>query len=189
MSLVNVASCSRFTAPTIIDSPGGAWLERCRRARAQNGGRRSALCHARPVRGTLRTHRAHYETTAVEIIDDCPEIDVFVAGLGTGGTLTGAGRRLREYRVEREGLRRRTHARRDRSRDSVRWMRALCPKSLMRPMLDGRFLVTTAESIGALRRLTQLEGIFAGVSSGGVLAVAGSRRRNDGVGDDRRAAG
>ena len=42
--------------------------------------------------------QAHYETTAVEIIDDCPEIDVFVAGLGTGGTLTGVGRRLREYR-------------------------------------------------------------------------------------------
>jgi cysteine synthase B len=39
-------------------------------------------------------------------------------------------------------------------------------------MLDGRFLVTTADSIEALRRLTRLEGIFAGVSSGGVLAVA-----------------
>ena len=39
-------------------------------------------------------------------------------------------------------------------------------------VIDGRFLVTTAESIEALRRLTQLEGIFAGVSSGGVLAVA-----------------
>jgi cysteine synthase B len=39
-------------------------------------------------------------------------------------------------------------------------------------VLDGRYLVTTAESIEALRRLTELEGIFAGVSSGGVLAVA-----------------
>ena len=44
--------------------------------------------------------RAHYETTGVEIIEDCPEIDVFVAGLGTGGTLTGVGRRLREYRSD-----------------------------------------------------------------------------------------
>ena len=39
-------------------------------------------------------------------------------------------------------------------------------------VLDGKFLVTTAESIEALRELTATEGIFAGVSSGGVLAVA-----------------
>ena len=52
-------------------------------------------------------------------------------------------------------------------------------------VLDGRFLVTTAESIEALRRLTELEGIFAGVSSGGVLVVAARSRRADGVGHDR----
>ena len=45
---------------------------------------------------TPRTRGAHEETTAEEIIADCPEVDVFVAGLGTGGTLTGVGRRLRE---------------------------------------------------------------------------------------------
>jgi cysteine synthase len=41
---------------------------------------------------------AHYETTGPEIIRDCPEVDVFVAGLGTGGTLMGVGRRLKEYK-------------------------------------------------------------------------------------------
>jgi [CysO sulfur-carrier protein]-thiocarboxylate-dependent cysteine synthase len=41
--------------------------------------------------------RAHYETTAPEIIADLPDLDVFIAGLGTGGTLTGVGRRLKEY--------------------------------------------------------------------------------------------
>src|SRR5579859_2813085 len=41
--------------------------------------------------------RAHYEGTAVEIINDLPDLDVFVAGLGTGGTLTGNARRLKEY--------------------------------------------------------------------------------------------
>ena len=40
---------------------------------------------------------AHYEGTAVEILRDLPEVDVFIAGLGTGGTLTGAGRRLKEH--------------------------------------------------------------------------------------------
>src|SRR6266487_4368898 len=41
--------------------------------------------------------RAHYEETAVEIINDLPDLDVFVAGLGTGGTLTGNARRLKEF--------------------------------------------------------------------------------------------
>jgi cysteine synthase B len=42
--------------------------------------------------------RAHYDTTGPEILADCPELEVFVAGLGTGGTLMGVGRRLREER-------------------------------------------------------------------------------------------
>jgi cysteine synthase B len=115
--------------------------------------------------------RAHYETTAVEIIDDCPEIDVFVAGLGTGGTLTGVGRRLREYRSNVK-----VYAAEPMPGEMVQGLRSLdegfVPEVFDASMLDGRFLVTTADSIEALRRLTRLEGIFAGVSSGGVLAVA-----------------
>ena len=114
---------------------------------------------------------AHYETTAVEIIDDCPEIDVFVAGLGTGGTLTGVGRRLREYRSDVK-----VYAAEPMPGEMVQGLRSLedgfVPEVFDASVLDGRYLVTTAESIEALRRLTSLEGIFAGVSSGGVLAVA-----------------
>src|SRR6266853_267227 len=47
--------------------------------------------------GNHANPRAHYEGTAVEIIKDLPDLDVFVAGLGTGGTLTGTGRRLKAY--------------------------------------------------------------------------------------------
>ena len=114
---------------------------------------------------------AHYETTAVEIIDDCPEIDVFVAGLGTGGTLTGVGRRLREYRSDVK-----VYAAEPMPGEMVQGLRSLedgfVPEVFDASVLDGRYLVTTAESIEALRKLTSLEGIFAGVSSGGVLAVA-----------------
>src|SRR6187402_3863999 len=46
--------------------------------------------------GNEANPRAHYETTGPEILADCPEIDVFVAGLGTGGTLMGVARFLRE---------------------------------------------------------------------------------------------
>ena len=115
--------------------------------------------------------RAHYETTAVEIIDDCPEIDVFVAGLGTGGTLTGVGTRLREHRPDV-----RIYAAEPMPGELVQGLRSLddgfVPEVLDASVLDGRFLVTTAESIEALRRLTDTEAIFAGVSAGGVLVVA-----------------
>ena len=47
--------------------------------------------------GNPANPRAHEETTAEEIIADCPEVDAFVAGLGTGGTLMGVGRRLRRH--------------------------------------------------------------------------------------------
>ena len=115
--------------------------------------------------------RAHYETTAPEIIADCPEIDAFVAGLGTGGTLTGVGRRLREYRPDV-----RIYAAEPMPGEMVQGLRSLedgfVPEIFDPSVVDGKFLVTTAESIEALRRLTSLEGIFAGVSSGGVLVVA-----------------
>ena len=115
--------------------------------------------------------RAHYETTGAEIVADCPEIDVFVAGLGTGGSLMGAGRRLREHNpairvIAAEPL----------PGEAVQGLRSLdegfVPEIFDASALDGRFLVSTAESLEALRRLTETEGIFAGVSSGGVMAVA-----------------
>jgi cysteine synthase B len=115
--------------------------------------------------------QAHYETTAVEIISECPSLDVFVAGLGTGGTLMGVGRRLRE---ERPGAR--IVAAEPMPGERVQGLRSLddgfIPEILDPAALDGRQLVTTEESIEAMRRVTATEGLFAGVSSGGVLAVA-----------------
>lgn len=114
---------------------------------------------------------AHYETTAPEIIAECPEVDVFVAGLGTGGTLMGVGRRLREHNPAVK-----VYAAEPMPGEMVQGLRSLdegfVPEIFDAQMIDGRFLVTTAESIEALRRLTANEGIFAGVSSGGVISVA-----------------
>jgi len=118
-----------------------------------------------------RNPLAHYETTGPEILADCPELDVFVAGLGTGGTLMGVGRRLRE---EKSAVK--VYAAEPMPGELVQGLRSLddgfVPEILDPSLLAGRFLVTTAESIEALRELTATEGIFAGVSSGGVLAVA-----------------
>ncbi|MDP8904665.1 MAG: cysteine synthase family protein [Chloroflexota bacterium] len=114
---------------------------------------------------------AHYETTAPEIIADCPEVDVFVAGLGTGGTLMGAGRRLREHNPSV-----RVYAAEPMPGELVQGLRSLdegyVPEIFDPDQIDGKLLVSTAESIAALRRLTATEGIFAGVSAGGVMAVA-----------------
>ena len=114
---------------------------------------------------------AHYETTGAEIVRDCPGIDVFVAGLGTGGTLMGVGRRLREHNPNV-----RVYAAEPIPGEAVQGLRSIdegfVPEILDESALDGRYLVSTEESIEAMRRLTATEGIFAGVSSGGVMAVA-----------------
>jgi len=155
---------------SIIDSPGslgsnGA-VELARRMAAENPRYVMPDQYANQL-----NPQAHYETTGPEIIADCPSVDVFVAGLGTGGTLMGVGRRLREHNPEV-----RIYAAEPMPGEAVQGLRSLdagfVPEILDPAALDGRFLVTTAESIEQMRRLTATEGIFAGVSSGGVLAVA-----------------
>jgi cysteine synthase B len=113
----------------------------------------------------------HERTTAEEILADCPEIDVFVAGLGTGGTLMGVARRLKRHRADI-----RIVAAEPLPGDAVQGLRSLeegfIPEILDPSLLDARMLVSNAESISALRVLTLEEGVFAGVSSGGAVAVA-----------------
>jgi cysteine synthase B len=114
---------------------------------------------------------AHYETTGPEIWRDCPEVDVFVAGLGTGGTLMGVGRRLKRHRADI-----RVYAAEPLPGDAVQGLRSLdegfIPEIFDPSVLDGKLLVSNAESIAALRELTFREGIFAGVSSGGAIVAA-----------------
>jgi len=121
--------------------------------------------------GNPANPRAHEETTAEEILADCPEVDVFVAGLGTGGTLVGVGRRLKRHDPAIRVI-----AAEPYPGDAVQGLRSLdegfIPEVFDPSVLDGKFLVHNAESIRALRELTAREGIFAGVSSGGVLVAA-----------------
>jgi cysteine synthase B len=121
--------------------------------------------------GSPENPRAHEETTAEEIIADCPEVDAFVAGLGTGGTLMGVGRRLRRHNPDV-----RIYAAEPHPGDKVPGLRSLdegfIPEIFDPSVLDGKFLVTNAEAIAALRELTEKEGIFAGVSCGAVLVAA-----------------
>jgi cysteine synthase B len=121
--------------------------------------------------GNEANPRAHEETTGPEILADCPEIDVFVAGLGTSGTLMGVGRYLGRAKpgvriVAAEPL----------PGESVQGLRSLeegfIPEILEPSILDAKYLVSNRDSLAALRDLVFREGIFGGPSCGAVLVAA-----------------
>jgi len=115
--------------------------------------------------------RAHYEGTGAEIVRDLPRVDALVAGLGTGGTLMGTGSRLREAFPDVV-----VAAAEPLPGDPVMGLRSLddgyVPPILDVTKLDRKLLVSNAESVAAVHALLDREGIFAGVSAGGVVHVA-----------------
>jgi len=115
--------------------------------------------------------RAHYEGTGAEIVHALDRVDAFVAGLGTGGTLMGAGERLRESFPDVV-----VAAAEPLPGDEVMGLRSLAdgyvPPILDVSKLDRKLLVTNAESVAGLRLLLEREGIFGGVSSGAVVHAA-----------------
>jgi [CysO sulfur-carrier protein]-thiocarboxylate-dependent cysteine synthase len=121
--------------------------------------------------GNEANPRAHYEGTGAEIAEALPRVDALVAGLGTGGTLMGAGERLRESFPEVV-----VAAAEPLQGDLVYGLRSLAdgyvPPILDVSRLDRKLLVSNDESVAGLRLLLEREGIFAGVSSGAVVHVA-----------------
>jgi cysteine synthase B len=121
--------------------------------------------------GNEANPRAHYEGTAAEIIADCPEVDVFVAGLGTGGTLMGCGRRIREHNPSAQIV-----AAEPEYGELVYGLRNLdegfIPEIIDLSVLTGRIKVGTEDALRRTRQLVEQEGIFAGISSGAALHVA-----------------
>jgi [CysO sulfur-carrier protein]-thiocarboxylate-dependent cysteine synthase len=112
---------------------------------------------------------AHYATTGPEILRDCPDLDVFVAGLGTSGTLMGVGRYLKEQKPDV-----RVVAVEPPAGELVQGLRSLedgfVPPIFDPGVLDRKFIVRPRESIEWTRRLLDDCGIFAGISSGAVMA-------------------
>jgi cysteine synthase len=115
--------------------------------------------------------RAHYEGTGTEIAEALDQVDVLVAGLGTGGTLMGAGARLRESFPDVT-----VAAAEPLPGDPVMGLRSLedgyVPPILDVGKLDRKLLVSNAEAVAGLRALLEREGVFAGVSSGAVVHIA-----------------
>ena len=121
--------------------------------------------------GNPANPQAHYQGTGTEIAEALDRVDVLVAGLGTGGTLMGAGERLRESFPEVV-----VAAAEPLPGDPVMGLRSLedgyVPPILDVSKLDRKLLVSNAEAIAGVRSLLDEEGVFAGVSAGAVIHVA-----------------
>jgi cysteine synthase len=160
----------RLYGAEIVASPG---------AEGSNGAVRMALEIAERERrylmpfqyGNDANPRAHYEGTGGEIVAELDRVDVLVAGLGTGGTLMGAGRRVREAFPDVV-----VAAAEPLPGDPVLGLRSLedgyVPPILDVSQLDRKLLVSNSEAVAGMRDLLEREGIFAGISSGAVVHVA-----------------
>jgi cysteine synthase B len=121
--------------------------------------------------GNPANPKAHEEGTGREILADLPEVTHFVAGMGTGGTLTGVGRALHAYEPSIRVI-----AAEPELGDLVYGLRSL-DEGFIPPIFDPsevnrKFLVSSDDALRATRDLTSKEGIFAGISSGAVVHVA-----------------
>ena len=155
---------------TIIDSPGELGSNGAVRM-AQEIAERNERYVMLFQYGNEANPRAHYEGTGAEIARELPRVDAFVAGLGTGGTLMGTGRRLREAFPDVQIV-----AAEPLPGDPVMGLRSLedgyVPPILDVSQLDRKLLVSNAEAAAAVRILLEREGLFAGVSSGAAVHVA-----------------
>ncbi|MCA1691578.1 MAG: PLP-dependent cysteine synthase family protein [Acidimicrobiales bacterium] len=165
----------------VVSSPGGE---------GSNGAIRQAERMAKEMPdvvmlnqyGNVANVQAHYRGTGPEIWRDCPEVTHLVAGLGTSGTLMGAGRYLKERNPDV-----RVWALEPPSGESVEGLRSLddgfIPEIFDPEVLDRKIIVRPRESLEWTRRLTEEAAVFAGISSGAAMAGAAraAREMDEGV--------
>jgi [CysO sulfur-carrier protein]-thiocarboxylate-dependent cysteine synthase len=123
--------------------------------------------------GNEANPRAHYEGSAVEILEELDgRVDAFVAGLGTGGTLMGHARRFKEELGDAVKI----VAAEPMQGEPVQGLRSLddgfIPPIIDLSLLDRKIFVTNRDAIIWTRKLLDEEGLFAGVSSGAIASIA-----------------
>jgi cysteine synthase len=125
---------------------------------------------------------AHYHGTGPEILKGVDRVDAFVAGLGSGGTLMGVGRALKEADPAV-----RLVAAEPPTGEAVAGLRSLdegyVPPVFDPGALDAKILVRSRDAVAMVRRLLLEEGLFAGISSGAAAhaAVRWAERLDEGV--------
>ncbi len=121
--------------------------------------------------GNEANPRAHYEGTACEILEELEEVAAFVGGLGTGGTLMGNGRRLKENDPETKIV-----AAEPMQGELVQGLRSLddgfIPPIIDISLFDRKIMVSNTDAIVWTKKLLEEEGLFAGVSAGAIASVA-----------------
>ena len=122
--------------------------------------------------GNPANPEAHYNGTALEILEELDEVSAFVAGLGTGGTLMGNGRRFKETFGDACKI----VAAEPMQGEPVQGLRSLddgfIPPIIDLSLLDRKIFVTNSDAILWTRKLLDEECVFAGVSSGAIARVA-----------------
>ena len=115
---------------------------------------------------------AHYQTTGKEILEQIEgrKIDVFIAGIGTGGTIMGVGRRLREKYNDIKIIG--VEPRQKTKIEGLRSTEAYLPKILNFKEINRKAIIEDRDAFLTTRKIIEKEGIFAGISSGAVLFVA-----------------
>ncbi len=125
--------------------------------------------------------QAHYETTGQEILEELRRVDVFVAGIGTGGTITGVGRRLKEHlpKVRVVGVEPPLKS----QIQGLRCLEAYTPPIIDFSVIDEKIEVQDEQAFQLTRRLLVEEGLFVGCSSGAALygALKEVERLEEGV--------
>ena len=121
--------------------------------------------------GNQANPEAHYHGTAVEILEELDEVTAFVGGLGTGGTLMGNARRLKEEDDETLIV-----AAEPLQGELVQGLRSLedgyIPPILDLSLLDRKIFVSNRDSVVWTKKLLDEEGLFLGVSSGAIASIA-----------------
>jgi cysteine synthase B len=114
---------------------------------------------------------AHYNGTALEILEELDEVTAFVAGLGTGGTLMGNGRRFKEVNPDTKVI-----AAEPLQGELVQGLRSLddgfIPPIIDLSLLDRKIFVSNRDSVVWTKKLLAEEGLFVGVSSGAIASIA-----------------
>jgi len=160
----------RAFGASIVDSPGSLGANGAI-ARARDMARKDPRYALADQYGNEVNSTAHERSTGPEVLAQCPDIDVFVAGLGTSGTLMGVARYLRR---EKPGVR--IVAAEPLPGGSVHGLRSLdegfVPEIFDPSLLDRRLLISNREAVLGVRALLAREGIFAGLSSGAIFVAA-----------------
>ena len=177
MSAERVALMKAYGAEVIL-TPGalgmGGCIEKAKQLNAENPGSIIAGQFTNPA-----NPQAHYATTGPEIWQDAEgRVDIFVAGIGTGGTVTGTGRYLKEQdpAVRIVGMEPAASPLLTEKRAGKHRIEGIganfVPDVLDRTLLDEVVTVTNEDAVATARLLARKEGLFAGISSGAAAAAA-----------------